>query len=234
MFPNTTYRSTTAEIMDDLEMEGEVLIDTLDQIARINQLLGGNGITLNAVKSLLRNHDKKTPVRILDLGCGNGDMLRALAKWGRKNQFTMSLVGVDANQATIDYAVQCSKDYPEIRYEKVDVLNPAFPKETFEITLCTLFLHHFEDSVIESLLKKTYQKTTLGVVVNDLHRNKLAYLLFKLITLFISNPMVKNDGLISILRGFKREELKAFSNKLNFKSTITWRWAFRFEWVIRK
>lgn len=234
MLPNTKYRSTQSEIMDDLKMEGDLLIKTLDKIAQINQLLGGNGVTLKGVKTLLINHDKKTPVSIIDLGCGNGDMLRALAKWGQENNYTFQLRGVDANQATIDYAVQLSKSYPEISYEKTDVLLNNFPSTEYDITLCTLFLHHFEDDTAQNLLSKIHEKSRLGVVINDLHRSKLAYILFLLVTLFISNRMVKNDGLISILRGFKRKDLEAFSNKLNFKSSITWRWAFRYEWIIKK
>ncbi len=234
MLPNTTYRSTESEIMDDLEMEGDLLIKTLDKIAQINQLLGGNGITINGVKTLLQNHKKETPVSFIDMGCGNGDMLRALAKWARQNGFQFELKGVDANQATIDYAIELSQDYPEINYKKQDVLDQNFPEQAYDITLCTLFLHHFEDTIAEEFLTKIHQKSKLGVVINDLHRSKLAYLLFWLITLFISNRMVKNDGLISILRGFKRLDLEAFSDKLKFKSTITWRWAFRYEWIIRK
>jgi hypothetical protein len=47
--------------------------------------------------------------------------------------------------------------------------------------------------------------------------------------------MSKKDGLISILRGFKREELEQFSKKANFKNySIQWKWAFRYQWIIRK
>ncbi|MNL86388.1 hypothetical protein D3C87_2150710 [compost metagenome] len=47
--------------------------------------------------------------------------------------------------------------------------------------------------------------------------------------------MSREDGLTSILRGFKKEELIRFSEKLNFKKyTIQWKWAFRYEWIIKK
>ena len=46
--------------------------------------------------------------------------------------------------------------------------------------------------------------------------------------------MVKTDGLTSILRGFKRKELEQFSEKINGKSSINWRWAFRYQWIINK
>ena len=49
---DTTHRSNAAEIMDDFDMEGEILRDALDKIAKINQLLGGNKVTIEGVKIL--------------------------------------------------------------------------------------------------------------------------------------------------------------------------------------
>jgi hypothetical protein len=43
---NTTHRTSASEIMDDFELEGEEPKDALDKIAKINQLLGGNRLTL--------------------------------------------------------------------------------------------------------------------------------------------------------------------------------------------
>ena len=78
------------------------------------------------------------------------------------------------------------------------------------------------------------KKAKIGVIINDLHRNPIAYYLFKFITLFEKNEMTKKDGLTSILRGFKREELEAFAKKINCKSRIKWRWAFRYQWLLHK
>lgn len=76
----------------------------------------------------------------------------------------------------------------------------------------------------------------MGIVINDLHRSKLAYRLFELICfVFNLNNMGRKDGLVSILRGFKKRELEAFSEKINLKNdTINWKWAFRYQWIIAK
>lgn len=229
---NTQHRSEQTEIMDDFEMSGATLIKTLDQISKINKFLGGNSISLNGVKQLLKNKPKKQTFTIIDLGCGNGDILRMLAHFGRQQGYTFKLIGIDANIHTLNYAKTLSNNYPEISYLQQDILADVFLNLSYDIALSTLFLHHFSDTEIIELLSKIQQKAKIGIVINDLHRHKLAYYLFKLVCLTINNPMVKNDGLISILKGFKKQELENFSKKIAGKSSIAWKWAFRYQWII--
>lgn len=231
---NTKHRSTEAEIMDDLDMSGELLIRSLDQLAKINKWLGGNKITIDGLKILLQNQRKDKTISIVDLGCGNGDMLRKVADFGKKNGYTFQLIGIDANQTTIDYATELSVGFPEIIYKKEDVLSKEFEPQTYDIATCTLFLHHFEDQVAVNFIKTLVQNSRLGVVVNDLHRHRLAYFLFNALTSVMTNRMTREDGLTSILRAFKREDLERFSKSITYKSTITWRWAFRYQWIIKK
>jgi 2-polyprenyl-3-methyl-5-hydroxy-6-metoxy-1,4-benzoquinol methylase len=234
MWVDTTYRSKETEIMDDLDMSGDLLIKTLDQIAKINKWLGGNRVTVNGVRELLKDSDTNKAITIIDLGCGNGDMLRELANFGRQQGYSFKLIGLDANQTTIEYAKKLSVEFSEISYEKQDVLSSDFQTRRFDIALCTLFLHHFEDKVALYFLKKTRNQSSIGLVINDLHRHTIAYFLFWIVATIIGNPMVKTDGLISILRGFKRNEIEAYAKQLNLKSSLIWRWAFRYEWIIRK
>lgn len=235
MFINTTYRSTEVEIMDDLSMQGEMLRKTLDQIAAINKGLGGNKATINGLHTLLKNKPEGSIVTIIDLGCGSGDMLRAVADFGRKNKYVFKLTGIDANEFTVNYARKLSASYPEISYLKMDVLAAEFAELKYDIVLATLFLHHFKNEEIEKMLSCLTGKAGTGIVINDLHRSRTAYYLFKLMSLFISNPMVRKDGAISILRGFKKKELLTLDKKLqDTTGSIKWKWAFRYQWIIKK
>ena len=102
------------------------------------------------------------------------------------------------------------------------------------MVLCTLFLHHFKTDDLIPFLKSTVQKASIGVVVNDLHRHKMAYYLFRLIGLFIKNKMVREDGLTSVLRAFKRKELETILTKADVSFSIQWKWAFRYLWLLKK
>ena len=232
---DTTYRSTAPEIMDDFAMEGEILRDALDKIASINQLLGGNKVTLAGVKILIANKPLDQVIRITDIGCGNGDMLRALADYAKKQGLHFILKGIDANKFTISHAQSLSENYPNITYACSDIFDDLSKTEPCDIMLCTLTLHHFKDEEITDLLENLKRSAAIAIVINDLQRSAVAYYLFKaLCYVFRLNDMSREDGLVSILRGFKSADLLKYSKQLNLKSSsIKWRWAFRYQWIIK-
>jgi 2-polyprenyl-3-methyl-5-hydroxy-6-metoxy-1,4-benzoquinol methylase len=231
---NTRQRSQASEIMDDFNMDGALLTETLDKIAQINRLLGGNRITLKGVAALIKDIPAGQTITILDVGCGNGDMLRQLSSFGKKMNRHFQLAGVDANQTTVMHARELSQQYPDIQYYCQDIMAPAFREQYYDIILCTLTLHHFSEEEIRVLMTMFRQQAKIGIVINDLHRSALAYRLFQLICLvFNLNRMVKADGQVSILRGFKKKELHHLSAELNIGAySLQWKWAFRYQWII--
>ena len=231
---DTSNRSSKTEIMDDFTLEGVLLRDTLDKLEIINRLLGGNSVTISGLKKILKNQSKNKTITIVDLGCGNGDILRDVAQFGRKNNYSFKLTGIDANLAAIDYAKELSKDYSELNFKKIDVFSEDFKEQSFDIVLCTLFLHHFKNEELIPFLKTITEKAKIGIVVNDLHRHRLAYYLFKLIGFFIKNEMVREDGLTSILRAFKKKDLENIAKELNVHFSVQWKWAFRYLWILKK
>src|SRR5690606_21696041 len=188
------------------------------------KLLGQNKVTLQGVKELIKNEPSNKIISILDVGCGNGDMLRTLAEFANKHNLKFNLIGLDANQYSINHAQSLSLNYPNISYSCNDIFKDELKTSTFDIILCTLTLHHFKDPAILKLLEILHIKARLGIVINDLHRSRLAYYLFKGICyIFGLNDMSREDGLISILRGFKKRDLLLYSQKLNLKKySIRW------------
>ena len=231
---DTSHRSSEMEIMDDFTMEGVLFRDTLDKLEIINRFLGGNSVTINGLKKLLKNQPKNKTITIVDLGCGNGDILPDVSKFGRKNNYSFKLIGIDANLAATEYAKELSKEYSELSFKTMDILSEDFKKQSYDVVLCTLFLHHFKNEELISFLKTTTDKATIGVVVNDLHRHKLAYYLFKLIGFFIKNKMVRQDGLTSVLRAFKKKDLENIAKEIKVHFSIQWKWAFRYLWILKK
>ncbi|WP_025740492.1 methyltransferase domain-containing protein [Aquimarina pacifica] len=234
MLINLDYRSNEAELMDDPAIEEEALKTALSDISRVNRLLGGNRITIRTVVNMIHRIPESKKIVLLDLGCGDGEMIRAIAETCRKNKKNIELIGVDLNNKSLQYAKKLSKGYPEISYQQQDILEMNAATFSCDIIICTLTLHHLTDTGIEKVMKKCTDLATLGVIINDLHRSKLAYYLFKIFSFFfIKGAIAKNDGLISIKRGFKKQELIKYAKNIGVQEyKINWKWAFRYRWVI--
>jgi len=233
---DTSRRTDKAEIMDDFDLQGEELRRTLKDLENINAWLGGNQITINGIENLLAGRSKSTTIRIADIGCGNAAILRKIAEWGRKKEYQFELIGIDANHHAIEIAEELSKDFENLQFKTLNIFSNEFQNMEFDIILCTLTLHHFKDSQIVELLNQLYAQAKIGVVVNDLHRNSSAYILFQAFcAVFVNNEIARKDGLTSILRGFKKEDIKYFTEKIPAtQHEISWKWAFRYQWIIRK
>lgn len=233
---DTSQRTKDSEIMDDFDLQGDELEKTLHDLENINKWLGGNKITLQGIKKLLKDHSENKPVHIVDVGCGNGAMLREIASWGRTKNFPVKLTGIDANSHAIGIAERLSEYFPEIDYSAENIFDEKFRKKKYDIILCTLTLHHFKNEEIIEIMSNFYQQSRIGVVINDLHRSKQAYYLFRAFCkVFIRNKIARDDGLTSVLRGFKKKELKDFATRIPSENQkIRWKWAYRYQWIIEK
>lgn len=233
---NTIQRSYTKEIMDDLEMQGEELEKTLLDLDKVNRWLGGNKITLDGVEKLLKSCCYTRPVRIIDVGCGNGNILKEVAQWGRSRGEQLELLGVDANRHAMEIARKNLEGYPEVSFKAMDVFSKEFRAQQADIILCTLTLHHFTDEEIKELMNIFTSMAGLGIVVNDLERSRSAYYLFQLFcSAFNIREINRKDGLTSILRSFKKRDLEEYGKNLNLsRQEINRKWAFRFQWMLYK
>jgi hypothetical protein len=79
------------------------------------------------------------------------------------------------------------------------------------------------------LLREMDRVSRLGIVVNDLHRHPIAYAGIWLLTRLLPvSPMVRQDGPLSVRRGFRRCDLTALFRTAGLtRPQMRWHWAFR-------
>lgn len=224
-------RSVELEIMDDLDINGPVIDQTLKELDVINRKLGGNKISLDCFRELMKTNEIKT---VADLGCGGGDILMAFAKISSKKRQKVDFIGFDANPHIVAYARKHASNWPNIHFEAQNIFDSDFQKQQFDVIHCCLFLHHFTESQLVSLFSKFKKQAKVAIVVNDLQRHWLAYNSIKFITRFFSKSyMVRNDAAVSVARGFRRAELISIMEKSGIKNyELKWKWAFRWQLLI--
>lgn len=231
--PDFSKRSSDIEIMDDLSCSGEVVDQSLRELEKINKLLGGNYVTIDGINTLLKN-EKGSVIKIADLGCGSGDILRLIKKWARKKNVNVQLTGIDANSSIIAYASTHTPAEFQIHYEAINIFSQHFRYQMFDIVVGTLFFHHFSNEQLISFFSQLKDQSKIGFIINDIHRHWFAYHSIKWLTqLFSKSPMVKSDAPLSVLRAFKKNELKQILKSAGIDNyTIRWMWAFRWQVIV--
>jgi 2-polyprenyl-3-methyl-5-hydroxy-6-metoxy-1,4-benzoquinol methylase len=227
------HRHPGPEMMDRNDIPPPDLFQNYRELHLVNLRLGGYRITLRGLAALTSN--SKT-CSVLDIGCGGGDTLKKMAEWGREQKYNFSLTGIDTSESAIQYATANCKEYNEISFLRGDVFNHLVSGKKYDVIHSCLFMHHFGDEKIVSLLKLMDAASEKGFMINDLERNPLAYYSIKLLTLLLSKSyLVKNDAPLSVLRGFKKKEWYHYLGKAGIPTGyVSWQWAFRHLVLIEK
>ena len=226
-------RSTAVEVLDDLNFGGDSLTRIIRELSFINAYLGNTPATLQAFKKEIKNLN--TPLRIIDLGCGGGDNLRAIAQWCSKNHLKVQLTGIDGNQNILDYANSLNNEYMDIEYKRADILDDAFEIPSCDFLISSHFMYHFSDQDMIAFLGKAQNKVRKAIIISELHRHIFAFYMFRIFgKLLPFSKIVKDDGLVAIKRSYKRKELENILERAGITTySIEWKWAFRFLLVIR-
>ena len=171
----------------------------LKRIRQLNRWFGSYRLVLGFVRDWIKPADK---LRIVDLATGSGDIPRLIVDYARKISATVEMDALDRQPATLEIARRLSADYPEISYREANVLEWN-PIEAYDITICTLALHHFSDEDAVRLLGRCRQLSKRFVLVSDLRRSfSLVAGVYVLTALIFREPMTRYDARLSARRAF--------------------------------
>ena len=215
--------------MDDFSITDGRIKTALTELEVINKYLGGRSTSRKGLEIISRKIKFNRKITVLDTGSGGSDNFKYLNNDGR----TISVTSLDINKGVCRY-VKAGR--PDVNVICGDALNLPFKESSFDIIHISLFLHHFDEGQINKLIMDFLKISRYGVIVNDLQRSVFAYAGIKLLTfLFSKSEMVKNDGPLSVKRGFLKNELKEIFSRVKYSyATIKYRWAFRWLAVIIK
>ena len=71
------FRSDEKELLDETNIPKDLLFRNLRELDILNRITGGHSISLQGIKQLITDHAKI--YQVVDLGCGSGDSMRAIA-----------------------------------------------------------------------------------------------------------------------------------------------------------
>ncbi len=195
-------RATAEELMDADDLPAETYAAVVGDLARVNR------VTLAARPTLRFLAAATVPgrrYRLLDVGFGDGDMLRRIARWGAKRDVSFDLTGMDLNPRSALAARAHTPPDMAIDWRTGDYL--ALAGGGWDFVISSLVAHHMTRAQLLAFLRFMQAEARVGWIVNDLHRHGFAYLGWPLLARLTGwHPIVRHDGRLSIARSYRPDE----------------------------
>lgn len=206
-------RSTEPELIDGSDYDVDEYLDTLADLRRINRLLGGRSALTRHLFPMILSLGR-SEVSLLDVGTGSADIPAEIVRWARANGIRVRFVVIDINEIAAGEARRLTRQFPEISVVRADALRLPFAEGEFDFVLASLFLHHFETPAAASMIASFSRVAGTAFIINDLRRHPIAYYSIRVLSrIFTRNRLVRNDSAVSVLRGFKDQDIAEISNR---------------------
>ncbi|HEY7807369.1 MAG TPA: methyltransferase domain-containing protein [Croceibacterium sp.] len=195
-------RLEAEELMDDPALDAGTYHAVLHDLAKVNRTTFAYRPTLDF---LSRAVGKRKSFSLLDVGFGDGDMLRQIARWARRRRIAADLTGIDLNTRSVAAAESATSPDAPIRYLAGDYAGLA--GQGFDVVVSSLVAHHMSHAQLVAFLRFMNREARVGWFVNDLHRHGFAHTSFPLLASLMGwHPIVRLDGAMSIARSYRPSE----------------------------
>ncbi len=198
------------ELMDDPACDPARLRATLQRFDTVNRLISGWGAVY---QSHIRPHlaGLGRPARVLDLGCGGGDVITRLARQATADGLEVEWLGVDPDPRAIEVASrrrQIRDAAGSVRFERTDSSGLIAAGESFDLVLSNHVLHHLGADELTRFAAES-RVLSRGIVLHgDIERGRIAYGLYTIaVTPLAPGSFLRTDGLRSIRRSYRADEL---------------------------
>lgn len=221
-------RSPQLEWMDTESISAADFAACLADLAVVNSVTLARPPTVAFMRHVARGMAPGDRLSVLDIGFGEGDMLRRVYRWGTRRGLIMELSGIDLNPWSTAAAEAATSSAMGIQYLTSDLFDLP-PGET-DVVISSLFTHHLTDAQVVEFLVWMEARARRGWFVNDLHRHPIAFHGFRLLSGAAGwHRFVQHDGPISVARSFLRRDWDALLQRAGLagKATVRWHMPFR-------
>lgn len=226
-------RSPQLEWMDTEDVSPADFAACLADLAAVNTLTLARPPTLAFMRRVARGWPPSSALSVLDVGFGEGDMLRRIARWGQRRGLCLDLSGVDLDPSSTAAAEAATPAAMGIRYGTGNLFD--MPPGRSDVVISSLFTHHLTDDQVVAFLRWMEARAGRGWFVNDLHRHPLAYYGFRALSAAAGwHPMVRHDGPISVARSFQRRDWDTLLARAGLAGVATVRWHMPFRYCVSR
>jgi 2-polyprenyl-3-methyl-5-hydroxy-6-metoxy-1,4-benzoquinol methylase len=194
---------TLPELMDE-PCSYEDFRSCIRDIEKLNTLTFAARPTLRWIAEVVTKFPANERLRILDIGCGAGDMLRRIENWAQKRGVAVELTGIDLNPHATRAAREFTHKDSKIRWITGDVLAHVEPSD---VIISSIFMHHLAEPEIVRFLAWMESTARCGWFISDLTREQIPYHFIGMFTAVARfHRFVRYDAPVSIRRSFREDD----------------------------
>ncbi|WP_290801036.1 class I SAM-dependent methyltransferase [Herbiconiux sp.] len=209
--PSMRKRAVDArERMDEPDCNLLTLNRTYEQFRLVNRVVAGWHDTYRRrIRPLL---SRTEPSALLDIGCGGGDVARALAHWAARDRLLLEVTAIDPDPRALDFAERAPN--PDgVRFLRTTSAALVEIAVRFDFVISNHVLHHLDAEQLADLLIDCELLCRGLSIHSDIRRSPLAYAAFSVATLPLRNSFIREDGLTSIRRSYTEGELRVAARR---------------------
>lgn len=202
-FSLTMKRTPSHELLDEGQVSPSDRQACMDDLWRINRRWGGISGTLALFERFFARRGPHS-IRVLDVGAGDGRCAAHLRERLAERNIEATFIALD--RQVVHLQANVARPLGPRRVV-ADALTAPFPPESFDVVACNLFLHHFSGDDAVKLLRSMSSLAREAVIVNDLDRRLLAYLLVRFVPWIARHPIARADGVASVRQAYTLREI---------------------------
>ena len=222
-------RHREPELMDDPDLDPVLHEQALVGLRRVHWLSGTVGTLWRPIRKLAAQQSGR-PLRVLDVACGGGDVAISIARRAEKANLSIDVSGCDISETALKCATQNAFKYDaNVHFFPANAISEEL-SEDYDVVICSLFLHHLDDDDAVKLLKVMKQAARKMVLVSDLKRSRLGYVLTWCgLRLLTRSRICHVDGPLSVRAAFKPGEATNLTTKAGLDDALLTRhWPERY------
>ena len=228
---NLAQRAIAEELMDAPDLDAATYAAVVGDLAKVNVVTMAARPTLDFLARAVKGHEPRK-WRLLDVGFGDGDMLRRIARWAARRGYDSELVGIDLNPRSELAARAHTPPGMAILWVTGDYADLA--DEPWDFVISSLVAHHMTHPQLVDFLRFMDRHAQRGWLVNDLHRHRFAHAGFPLLARLAGwHRIVRLDGTLSIARSYRPGEWPPILREAGVEGARVYR-AFPFRLCVEK
>lgn len=209
-------RIVSAETLDTLAENDPAAMRSRRDLQRVHRVMGTRGILRRALVDMLRFRSAANPLRILELGAGDGSLMLGVAATLAPAWSNVEITLLDRQSLLSPATINRYAQYGwTVKTKMMDVMDwvadsdegaRGITGERWDVIVANLFLHHFDGAPLNALMSAMAARCN-RVFACEPRRARLALIGGHLIGAIGANAVTREDAVLSVRAGFCDHEL---------------------------